>query len=58
MAVAMKRIYMACAAILAATNIEAETFIGSDNGRVLTNPDMGLTMHYYSNVPENYGANL
>ena len=30
----------------------------SDDGRVLTNPDMGWTMHYYSNVPSNYGSTL
>ena len=29
-----------------------------DDGRVLSNPDMGWTMHYYSNVPRNYGSTL
>jgi len=27
-----------------------------DDGRVLTNPGMGWTMHYYSNIPRNYGT--
>ena len=30
----------------------------SDNGRALVNPGMGWTMHYYSNVPKNYGSLL
>ena len=54
----MKRICMMGVAVLAAMSIESATFFGADNGRVLTNPDTGLTMHYYSNVPENYGAKL
>jgi hypothetical protein len=29
-----------------------------DNGQALVNPDMGWTMHFYSNVPENYGSKL
>ena len=30
----------------------------SDNGKALVNPDMGWTMHFYSNVPSNYGSQL
>jgi len=30
----------------------------ADNGRALVNPGMGWTMHYYSNVPQNYGSRL
>ena len=30
----------------------------SDNGQALLNPHMGWTMHFYSNVPSNYGRNL
>lgn len=30
----------------------------TDDGRALVNPDMGWTMHYYSNVPANYGSLL
>ena len=30
----------------------------SDNGHALVNPGMGWTMHYYSNVPKNYGSLL
>ncbi len=29
-----------------------------DTGEALVNPDMGWTMHYYSNVPQNYGSRL
>jgi hypothetical protein len=29
-----------------------------DNGKALVNPDMGWTMHFYSNIPENYGSKL
>ncbi len=29
-----------------------------DDGRVLMNPNMGWTMHYYSNAPVNYGSFL
>ena len=29
-----------------------------DTGEALINPDMGWTMHYYSNVPANYGSHL
>ena len=30
----------------------------ADTGQALVNPDMGWTMHFYSNVPENYGSKL
>jgi hypothetical protein len=30
----------------------------ADDGRVLVNPGMGWTMHFYSNVPKNYGSQL
>ncbi|MDR2775877.1 MAG: DUF4832 domain-containing protein [Tannerella sp.] len=29
-----------------------------DHGKALVNPDMGWTMHFYSNVPANYGSKL
>src|ERR1039457_2308327 len=29
-----------------------------DNSKALVNPDMGWTMHFYSNIPENYGSKL
>lgn len=29
-----------------------------DDGRALVNPGMGWTMHYYSNVPHNYGSTI
>ena len=30
----------------------------ADNGRPLVNPHMGWTMHFYSNIPANYGSKL
>jgi len=30
----------------------------SDTGEALVNPGMGWTMHYYSNIPKNYGSHL
>lgn len=30
----------------------------SDNGKALINPDMGWTMHFYSNIVKNYGSRL
>ena len=29
-----------------------------DTGQALVNPDMGWTMHFYSNVIQNYGSKL
>ena len=29
-----------------------------DNGKALVNPDMGWDMHFYSNIPDNYGSKL
>lgn len=29
-----------------------------DHGEALVNPDMGWTMHFYSNIPGNYGSRL
>ncbi|MDO5308571.1 MAG: DUF4832 domain-containing protein [Planctomycetia bacterium] len=29
-----------------------------DNGQALINPKMGWTMHFYSNIPSNYGSRL
>ena len=53
----MKRTRFLALTFLPASAVAA-TFCGVDNGKVLTNPDMGLTMHYYSNVPGMYGAFL
>ena len=49
---------LALAIAVAASSAVAAEFYGTDDGRVLTNPGMGLTMHYYSNVPDNYGSNI
>lgn len=37
---------------------ETATASFTDDGRALLNPDMGWTMHFYSNVPTNYGSRL
>ena len=37
---------------------ETVTVRPADNGRALINPGMGWTMHFYSNVPMNYGSQL
>lgn len=46
------------AALALATGAGAATFNGADDGRILSNPGVGLTMHYYSNVPANYGSRI
>ncbi|WP_072999672.1 DUF4832 domain-containing protein [Mariniphaga anaerophila] len=33
-------------------------FFPEDNGKALVNPDMGWTMHFYSNLLSNYGSKL
>ncbi len=35
-----------------------ETVVCSDNGQALINPQMGWTMHFYSNIIANYGSRL
>ncbi len=39
---------------------QGETFKAAptDHGGALINPDMGWTLHYYSNIPANYGSKL
>lgn len=37
---------------------EWETVLLSDNGATLNNPGMGWVLHFYDNVPENYGSRL
>ena len=46
------------AALALATGAGAAVFNGADDGRILSNPGVGLTMHYYSNVPANYGSRI
>jgi hypothetical protein len=38
--------------------VETKTVQLEDTGAALINPGMGFTMHYYSNVPKNYGSEL
>ena len=40
------------------TAVNPHTVKPVDNLKALVNPDMGWTMHYYSNVIENYGSKL
>ena len=47
----------ACVVTAAATGLSA-TVRPADDGRALVNPGMGWTMHYYSNVPRNYGSTI
>lgn len=54
----MRRISAATCIFLSAIVANAAVFKGADDGRVLTNPGMGLTFFYYSNAPENYGSRL
>jgi hypothetical protein len=42
----------------ATTNDAVITVQPADTGAALINPDMGWTMHFYSNVPQNYGSKL
>ena len=45
-------------AALAACAQETVTFRPENDGRALINPGMGWTMHFYSNIPQNYGSKL
>ena len=47
----------ACVVTVAATG-RAATVRPADDGRALVNPGMGWTMHYYSNIPRNYGSTI
>ncbi len=56
---------LACLCVVAkqatAQNAEKEAnnvVLLQDDGRALINPQMGWTMHFYSNVPSNYGSKL
>lgn len=48
--------FLAVAASLQAGDIVTVTT--EDTGEALVNPSMGWTMHFYSNVPRNYGCRL
>ncbi len=47
-----------CAAAAPAGAAEQVVLHPSDNRQALVNPDMGWTMHFYSNIPTNYGSQL
>jgi hypothetical protein len=42
----------------AAEPADVKTVRPADTGEALINPDMGWTMHFYSNIPANYGSKL
>lgn len=44
--------------LFVAVAADAATVRLADDGRALVNPGMGWTMHYYSNIPSNYGSLL
>ena len=58
----MRKIACALVALAVATaaSAQAPTVVArpADHGRALINPGMGLTLHFYSNVPGNYGSRL
>lgn len=47
-----------CLAAAGARGQARVTVRPEDDGRALVNPGMGWTMHFYSNVPGNYGSRL
>ena len=56
----MKIIYC-CFIIFALAGLAAQEIVTVspvDTGEALVNPGMGWTMHFYSNVPKNYGSKL
>ena len=44
--------------VLLFSTAQAATVQPVDTGEALVNPGMGWTMHFYSNIPENYGSKL
>ena len=58
---AMAALWIATASLLASDSpqpVTLCTFHPVDTGEALVNPDMGWTMHFYSNIPRNYGSKL
>ena len=43
---------------VAAQEHKRVTVVAEDNGQALVNPDMGWTLHFYSNIITNYGSKL
>ncbi|HEY3324387.1 MAG TPA: DUF4832 domain-containing protein [Planctomycetota bacterium] len=56
----MTKHFTGCMLIAVSLSFAAETITVTpkDTGAALVNPDMGWTMHFYSNVPTNYGSKL
>lgn len=51
-------ILQTAAAFPETTMAQTQKFTFQDSGKALQNPMMGWTMHFYSNVPANYGSQL
>ena len=51
-----KMVASAFAVAMVSSTVHGATVRPVDDGRALVNPGMGWTMHYYSNVPSNYGS--
>jgi hypothetical protein len=49
---------MFCGTLVAAQDADRVVIEPRDNGQALVNPDMGWTMHFYSNIITNYGSKL
>ena len=52
-----------CAVVLLSAKVASPvddtiTVRPEDTGEALVNPGMGWTMHFYSNIPRNYGSKL
>jgi hypothetical protein len=54
----MQRILIIFLFSLFALNAEDVVINPADSGEALVNPDMGWTLHFYSNLIENYGSKL
>ena len=48
----------ACVMLFGFHAANAGSFVPKDNGKALVNPGMGWTMHFYSNLLQNYGSKL
>lgn len=44
--------------VFSESSVEWDTITLSDTGEALQNPGMGWVLHFYDNVPENYGSKL
>jgi hypothetical protein len=57
-ALTLSKILALCTAATALWAQDTVTVRPENDGRPLLNPGMGWTMHFYSNIPKNYGSKL